>query len=199
MLEAATRRFGADLDIQWHAYELRPDPVPLPDPDSDYIGEHWENRVLPMAAERGLVMRVPRQQIRSHRALQAAVFAQEQGRFAEFDRRVFRARFEHDLDISKPEVLTQLAAESGLDPEALAYALKSHAYEERVLEDGALAQAIGINGVPAALVGPATDDLADFIARAEPVIGAVPETWMLDAIERVLRGDGGRLRLRPRL
>ena len=199
MLEAATRRFGADLDIRWHAYELRPEPAPLPDPDSDYISEHWENRVLPMAVERGLVMRVPRKQIRSRRALQAAVFAQEQGRFAEFDGRVFRARFEQDLDISSLEVLTQLAAESGLDSEALAYALKSNAYADRLVEDGALAQAIGINGVPAALVGRETDDLPEFIRHAEPVIGAVPEAWMLDAIERALRGDGGRLRLRPRL
>ena len=199
MLEAATRRFGADLDIRWHAYELRPEPVPLPDPDSEYISEHWENRVLPMAEERGLVMRVPRRQIRSRRALQAAVFAQEHGRFAEFDRRVFRARFDQDLDISDVKVLTQLAVEAALDPEALAYALKSNAYADRLVEDGALAQAIGINGVPAALVGTATDDIAEFVRNAEPVIGAVPEDWMLAAVDRALRGEPGRLRVRPRL
>jgi len=199
VLEAASRRFGADLEIRWHAFELRPEPAPLPDPDSDYISEHWENRVLPMAAERGLAMRIPRKQIRSRRALQAAVFAQEQGQFPEFDRLVFRARFEDDADISDRDVLTRLAVAAGLDADAMAYALKSNAYAERLAEDGALAQAIGINGVPAALVGAATDDLAEFVSNAEPVVGAVPEQWMLDAIDRVLRGDGGRLRLRPRL
>ena len=198
MLEAATRRFGADLEIRWHAFELRPAPAPLPDPDSDYISEHWENRVLPMAAERGLVMRVPRKQIRSRRALQAALFAQEHGHFAEFDRRVFRARFEDDLDISDVDVLKGIAAQVGLDPDALAYALTSNAYAERITEDGALAQIIGINGVPAALVGQPAADFADFVADAEPVIGAVPEEWMLEAIDRAIRGDRAHARLRRR-
>jgi predicted DsbA family dithiol-disulfide isomerase len=112
---------------------------------------------------------------------------------------VFRARFEQDLDISNLDVLSQLAIESGLDPEALAYSLKSNAHAERVAEDGALAQAIGINGVPAALVGTETDDLSEFVRNAEPVIGAVPEEWMIAAIDRAIRGEGGRLRLRPRL
>jgi predicted DsbA family dithiol-disulfide isomerase len=198
VLEAATRRFGADLDVRWHAFELRPDPAPLPDPDSDYISEHWENRVLPMAAERGLMMRTPRRQIRSRRALQAALFAQEHGHFADFDRRVFLARFEDDLDISSVEVLTGIAGEVGLNPDALAYALKSHAYLDRVIEDGALAQAIGINGVPAALVGQPAADIAEFVADAEPVIGAVPEEWMLGAIERAISGDRAHARLRRR-
>ena len=198
MLEAATRQFGADLEIRWHAFELRPDPAPLPDPAGDYISEHWENRVLPMAAERGLVMRVPQRQIRSRRALQAALFAQEHGRFAQFDRQVFRARFERDLDISDLAVLRELATDSGLDAEALAYALKTNAYADRLDEDLALAQAIGLNGVPAALVGQHTEDFAAFVADAEPVIGAVPEEWMLGAIDRAITGDRAHARLRRR-
>ena len=184
MLEAVTRRFGEQLEIVWHAYELRPDPVPLPDPDSEYIAEHWENRVLPMAAERGLVMRVPRRAIRSRSALQAALFAREHGRFHEMDRAIYRARFEHDADISDVDVLVAMAREAGLDNERLRYALRAGAYLEPLEHDLALAQAIGIRGVPAALVGPANDDLVEFIRAAEPVVGAVPEEWMVEAIER---------------
>jgi predicted DsbA family dithiol-disulfide isomerase len=184
VLEAVTRRFGELVEIRWHAYELRPDPVPLPDPDSEYIAEHWENRVLPMAAERGLIMRVPRRQVRSRRALQAALFAREQGRFREMDRLIYRARFEEDADLGDPEVLSGLAADAGLDGEALRYALKTHAYLPPLEEDLAIAHAIGIRGVPMALVGPANEDLAQFLRRAEPVSGAVPEEWMMDAVER---------------
>ena len=198
MLEAVTRRFGAQVEVRWHAYELRPTPVPLPDPDSDYISEHWQNRVLPMAAERGLTMRVPRKGIRSRAALQATLFARGQEQFEDFHRRVFHARFEDDADISDVEVLADLGRASGLDADALAYAVKSGAHLEDLESDLAIAQAIGITGVPAALVGPDIAELADFVSDAEPVIGAVPEEWMAGAVERALTGDRGHARLRRR-
>jgi predicted DsbA family dithiol-disulfide isomerase len=77
-----------------------------------------------------------------------------------------------------------LARDAGLDGDALTYTLKVDAYRQPLEHDLALAQAIGIRGVPAALVGPAHDDLVDFIRGAEPVVGAVPEDWMLEAVER---------------
>lgn len=184
MLEAVTRRFGELVEIRWHAYELRPDPVPLPEPDSEYIAEHWENRVLPMAAERGLIMRVPRRQVRSRRALQAALFAREQGRFNDVDHALYRARFEQDADLEDMDVLGGIVAAAGLDADALRYALKTKAYQDAFAEDLAIAHAIGVRGVPIALVGPANEDLAQFLRQAEPVSGAVPEEWMMDAVER---------------
>ena len=201
MLEAVTRQFGAQVEIIWHPYELRPAPVPLPDADSDYISEHWQNRVLPMAAERRLTMRVPRRAIRSRTALQATLFVRDQGQartFDEFHTRVFRARFEDDADISDVATLAEIGREIGLDPDTLAYSVKSGAQLEAFETDLALAQAIGINGVPAALVGPEMKELADFIADAEPVIGAVPEEWMVGAVERALSGDRSHARLRRR-
>ena len=183
------RRFGVRVDVRWHAYELRPEGVPLPDPDGDYIAEHWRNRVLPMAAERGLVMRTPRRQLRSRRALQAALFAREHGRFPELDRLLFRARFEQDADISDPAVLRDLATEAGLDGAAVAEAVAADRYV-RVLEDDiAQAQRLGVNGVPVMFVGPEDDDAASFFAGAEPVVGAVPLDWLSAAIERALDGD----------
>lgn len=193
MLEQAARRFGAQISVRWHAYELRPEPVPQPDPDSEYIREHWEQRVLPMAVERGLSMRVPRRKVRSRRALQAALFAQEHGRFRELDRALYRARFEFDLDIADLDVLKTLARESGLDADALAYAVSSNAYLHPLIADLRLASQLGVNGVPAAFVGPAPpeegqaeDRLLAFFQDAEPVVGAVPYEWMEDAIERAL-------------
>ena len=184
MLEAVARRFGEEVEIRWHAYELRPEPVPLPDPDGEYIAEHWENRVLPMAKERGLVMRVPRRQVRSRRALQAALFAREHGRFPEMDRAIYRARFEQDADLSDVDLLATLAGEAGLDDEALRYALKTHAYLPELEEDLALAQSIGIRGVPVSLVGPTAEAFGEFRRRAQPVLGAVPEDWMVNVVER---------------
>ena len=183
------RRFGAQIDVQWHAYELRPEPAPLPDFDGEYIAEHWRNRVLPMAEERGLVMRPPRRQIRSRPALQAALFAREQGRFAEFDRLLFRARFEHDADISDLGVLKELAAVARLDADALACAVTANGCLEALKQDIELAYRLGVNGVPVVFVGPGEEDDLSFFANAEPVVGAVPFEWLSGAIERALEGD----------
>jgi predicted DsbA family dithiol-disulfide isomerase len=202
VLEEAARRFDAQIDIRWHAFELRPEPIRMPDPDSEYIREHWENRVLPMAAERGLVMRIPRRRVRSRRALQAALFAREHGRFHELDRWLFRARFEEDADISDIEVLKRIAREAGLDEDALAYAVTANSYLNELSADVMLATELGITGVPCAMVGPEpppeAGDPREFYADAEPVVGAVPYEWLEGAIERALGGDRTHARLRRR-
>lgn len=186
MLEEAARRFGEQVEIRWHAFELRPEPVPMPDPDSDYIQEHWSNRVLPMAAERGLVMRVPRRSVRSRRALQAALFARRHGGFRALDRALYRARFEEDADISDLGVLKRLADRSGLDPESVAYAVQANAHLDELHLDLILANQLGVRGVPAAFIGPEATGLYAFFSTAEPVVGAVPFDRFAGAIERAL-------------
>jgi predicted DsbA family dithiol-disulfide isomerase len=187
VLEEATRRYGARIEVRWHAYELRPEPVPLVDPDSEYIQEHWRNRVLAMAAERRLVMRAPRRAVRSRRALQAALYARSNGRFAELDRAIYRARFEDDADISAIDVLRRLARSAGLDSDALARAVAADAQLDDLHADLTLAGQLGINGVPAAFIGQEADGLFAFFSAAEPVIGAVPFEWFGAAIDRALR------------
>jgi predicted DsbA family dithiol-disulfide isomerase len=187
VLEEAARRYGEQIDIRWHAYELRPAPAPLPDPDSEYIQEHWRNRVAPMAAERGLVMRVPRRSVRSRRALQAALFARRHGRFRGMDRALYRARFEADADIADPDVLRRAADEAGLDTDALVHAVTTNAHLDDLHADVTLAGQLGINGVPAAFVGPDAEGLFAFFSTAEPVVGAVPYDRLAGAIDRALR------------
>lgn len=186
MLEEAARRYGARIELRWHALELRPEPVPMPDPDSEYIREHWENRVLPMAAERGLEMRVPRRSVRSRRALQAALFARRNGRLQELDRAIYRARFEEDADIADLHVLRRLAAGAGIDGDALASAVEADAHLADLRADRTLAGQLGISGVPAAFIGPEADGLFAFFSTAEPVIGAVPYDRFGASIARAL-------------
>jgi predicted DsbA family dithiol-disulfide isomerase len=195
VLEAAARRYGADLTTVWHAYELRPEPVPLPHPDSDYIREHWQRRVYPMAAERGLTMRLPRRPSRSRRALETAMFAREHGRFEPVDRALFRARFEDDRDISDPGVLVAMAEAAGLDGAALVQALETRRHEADVLKDVTLAETLGVRAVPAMIVVPEKAP----IESGEPVIGAVPLDWLSEAIDRALRGERPPGRMRPDL
>ena len=183
MLETARRQFGADLRIEWHAFELRPDPIPLPDPDR--FRDNWQNRILPMAADRGLTMRMPRRRVRSAKALETAVFAREKDRFDEVDRALFRARFEHDDDLGDVNVLAGIARDAGLDGKELLEALASESYTHVVREDRHRAERLGINGVPAMLVTSGADGRLE---EAEPVVGAVPFEGLEAAVKRALSG-----------
>jgi predicted DsbA family dithiol-disulfide isomerase len=179
ILDQAARQFGAHVGFEHHAFELRPDPVPLLDPKGEYIQEHWRNRVRPMAEERGLVMNIPPVQTRTRRAHETAAFARAQGQLAPVDRALFRAFFEQGLDINAPEVLGRIVEEAGLDPAELRMALGTRAFDEEVTTDIALAQRLGIRSVPTMLV-------ADASGRAEPVIGAVPYEDLEAAINRAI-------------
>ena len=103
-----------------------------------------------------------------------------------------------DADISDVDLLKGLAREAGLDAEALASAVTTNSYVDRVNADVKLAAQLGISGVQTALVGPETADDREFFADAEPVVGAVPYQWLEGAIERALGGDRTHARLRRR-
>ena len=179
ILDEAARRFGAQIVFEHHAFELRPDPVPLLDPKGEYIQEHWRNRVGPMAAERGLVMRIPPMQTRTRRAHETAAFAKAHGRFDAVDRSLFRAFFEGGLDINNEGVLVTIVSEAGLDGAALRRALDSGEFAPAVQADLALTARLGISSVPTMLV-------ADQSSRAEPVVGAVPYEILAAAITRAI-------------
>ena len=184
ILDEAARQFGAQIAFEHHAFELRPEPVPLLDPKGEYIQEHWRNRVKPMAAERGLVMNIPPAQTRTRRAHETAAFAREHGQFEAVDRALFRAFFEEGRDINDAEVLAQIVQETALNPEELRMALGTRAFSESVDADVALAARLGIRSVPTMLV-------ADEAGRAEPVIGAVPYEHVEAAITRAIERGAG--------
>jgi predicted DsbA family dithiol-disulfide isomerase len=178
-LDEAARQFGAQIAIEHHAFELRPEPVPLLDPKGEYIQEHWRNRVGPMAAERGLVMHVPPVQTRTRLAHEAAAFARAHGAFGTVDRALFRAFFEEGLDINDVDVLSRIIEEAGLDADEWRQAHATRVFAEAVEADLALAARLGITSVPTMLV-------ADDEGRAEPVIGAVPYEHLEGAIVRAI-------------
>jgi predicted DsbA family dithiol-disulfide isomerase len=151
--------------------------VPLLDPKGEYIQEHWRNRVLPMAAERGLSMRIPPVQTRTRRAHETAAFARAHGTFGEVDRALYRAFFEEGLDIADAGLLEAIVRKAGLDGDAWRRALDTGEFADSVRGDLQLALQLGITSVPTLLV-------ADESGRAEPVVGAVPYERLEDAIQR---------------
>lgn len=162
--------FGAQLDVLWHAFELRPDPVPTLDPDGEYLHTVWNRSVYPMAQRLGMHIQLPPVQPRSRKAFEAVAFARDAGRFDAMHLALFRGFFEQGRDIGDSAELLSLAQESGLDSAALQAALDDGRYTQQVLQDERQAQALGMTGVPLMLVRRAGAPLE----TAVPLQGAVP-------------------------
>lgn len=182
MVDRLRQEYGSRVEITWQAFELRPEPVPTLPPDGDYLRERWAASVLPMAAERGLLMRVPPVQPRTRLAFQAVELARDHQKFEAMHVALFEAFFRDGRDIGDPAVLADIGEAIGLAGDLVRRALERGTYLPRVLDQEQLARTLGISGVPAMLIG---DDLE----TAEPVIGAVPDPWLHEAVERGLAGD----------
>lgn len=171
VLEEVREEFGDRLEVEWRAFELRPEPVPTLDPDSEYLTDIWSRAVRPMAREREMELERPPVQPRSRQALEAAEYAREHGRFQAMHRALFDAFFREGRDLGDPDVLAEVAREVGLDPDGLREALAEERYTGRVLEQQMEARERGVDGVPALLVvseGDATEE-PEFVSGAQPL------------------------------
>lgn len=138
-----------DVELIWRAYELRPEPVPMIDPNSDYLRRAWSDSVAPLAERLGVTMKFPPVKPRTRLAHEAADWARAQGRFEDCHDEIFRAFFERGEDIGDLEVLIALAFKLGLDSDSLRQALVSHEFTASVLEDEREAARLRVSGVPA--------------------------------------------------
>ncbi len=105
-------------------------------------------------------------------ALQAAEFAREQGRFNEFHPAIFSAYFSQGLDIGDLEVLSEIAADAGLDAVAMKNTLQSGKYLPTLARSQEDAARLGVTGVP-----------TFFIQDKKTIVGAQP----LDIFRKTLK------------
>jgi predicted DsbA family dithiol-disulfide isomerase len=168
--------------VVWRAFELRPDPKPTLDPDGEYLHTTWNRSVYPMAAERGMRLKLPPVQPRSRLAFEAVAHAREQGRFDAMHEALFRAFFEEGRDIGNVDVLADIGAASGLDRADLAETLASGRHTASVHEDQQLAYSLGVSGVPIMVFRPAGAGWD----RAFGLSGAVPYDTMAAALAQAL-------------
>ncbi|QVI74200.1 DsbA family protein [Pseudomonas syringae] len=161
VLEQLQQTYGERLEFNWHAFELRPDPLALLDPSADYLRETWSRSVLPMADRRQVTMKMPSVQPRSRKVLEAAAFARNAGSFETFHKEAYRAFFEKGLDIGETHTLLELAATTGLDRQAMEQALNAGHFEKAVIDDQLLAQKLGLRAVPVLLLRRSGEALED--------------------------------------
>jgi predicted DsbA family dithiol-disulfide isomerase len=177
VLDQLKSEFGAQVEIDWRAFELRPDPTPTLDPDGEYLHRIWNQSVYPMAEQRGMILCLPPVQPRSRKAFEAAEFARRVGRFDSMNWELFIAFFEDGRDLSDTDVLLDLGLRVGLDRDDMQEALESGRHTYKVLEDQRLAQEVGISGVPALVISGGD--------RAYLLSGAQPYETVKGVVERV--------------
>ncbi|MGB6102299.1 MAG: DsbA family oxidoreductase [Pusillimonas sp.] len=145
-----------DIAITWRPFELRPAPEPTLRPEDPYLPSVWKRSVYPLAERLGVPIRLPSisPQPRTAKAFELLAMAQDEGLDNAYSLRVLRAFFQEDRDIGKPEVLIELAAEIGLDPDAARYALENGTYAQRHREAQRHAREdMQITSVPTIVVG----------------------------------------------
>ena len=142
VLDQLRNAYGDAVEIRWHAFELRPEPTPLPAVNSDALIDTWEKSVYPLAAERGVTVRLPLVNPRSRKAFETAIFARESNRYDLVHRAIFKAYFEDGIDIGDTDALLDIAATCGIDPELLEESLAEGEFTDLVIEDEDFAQRI---------------------------------------------------------
>jgi len=166
------------VELIWRAFELRPEPVPMIDPNSDYLRRVWGDSVAPLAERLGVTMRFPPVKPRTRLAHEAAHWARAQGRFDDYHNEVFRAFFERGEDIGNVEVLIALVRKLELDSHSLRQALTSDEFVASVEADEGEAARLGVTGVPA------------FVADRRAALSGVQPVENLKKLVESVRGEG---------
>ena len=166
------------VEVIWRAFELRPEPVPMIDPNSEYLRRAWSDSVAPLAEQLGVTMRFPPVKPRTRLAHEASHWARRQGRFDYYHQEIFRAFFERGEDIGDADILIALVVKLGLGPDTLRQALINHEFAASVLADEHEAARLGVSGVPA------------FIANRKAALSGVQPAENLRKLVESVRGAG---------
>lgn len=145
---------GSDARISWQPFELRAEPTPTLRPEGDYLQSTWQQVVYPMAERMGVPIVLPRvsPQPYSRLAFEGFAYAAERDLGQRYTEQVFRAFFVRQRDIGRPEVLTDIATQLGLNGDDFRAALDSGRYavaHQRALHR---ARELDITVVPTILV-----------------------------------------------
>jgi predicted DsbA family dithiol-disulfide isomerase len=153
LAEAGARRLRQDgVAVEPAAFELRPAGSPLPSPEEAWMRQAWEQTVQPLAAELGVSMRYPVLASRTRKAHEAMAFARAEGAGQHMHDALYAAYWQDGRDIGRIDVLSDIAAEVGLDRSAMRVVLDIDQWADRVGQDLDLARRLRLQGVPAYLL-----------------------------------------------
>lgn len=162
-------------------FELHPEAPVEGIPREAYFGrarsEQMHNHLQSVAADVGLTMESRDVIINSRRALGAAEYAREKGKFDEMHHALFKAHWERTARLENVDDLVEVGAGIGLDRDGLREAIEDGRYEPLIDDSRREAESVGINAIPAHVFG-----------GRYLVVGAQPYETFERVLERI-RGD----------
>ncbi len=170
------------MEVEWRPFELHPE-VPREGLPMDRLfpperRARAREQIDAMAREVGLRMEHSDRLINTRLALGAAEFARERGKFEEMHHALFAAHWEGTARLDATADLRRIVGELGLDPGELEDALASGRYEPVIDRHRAEAEAVGIDAIPAHIVG-----------QRYLVVGAQPLAVFEQVLERIVSED----------
>ncbi len=164
--------------MTWLPFELHPEAPPEGIPRERYFGrersERMSSHMQSIAESVGLNMKTRDVIINSRRALGAAEFAREHGRFDAMHHALFQAHWGGVGKLEDVDDLVRIGEGVGLDGAALREAVESNRYAEVIDENRRMASSAGIDAIP-----------AHVFARRFLVLGAQPYDVLKQVVERI--------------
>ena len=166
------------MQVTWLPFELHPEAPVEGIPRDVYFGparsERMRDHMRSVAASVGLEMHSRDVIINSRRALGAAEFARERGKFDEMNRALFKAHWEATARLEDVDDLVRVGVEAGLDAEELRVAIAEDRYADVIDENRRIASSVGIDAIPAHIFG-----------RRFLLLGAQPYEVFKEVVDRL--------------
>jgi predicted DsbA family dithiol-disulfide isomerase len=164
--------------VTWLPFELNPQAPVEGIPSEAYFGrarsEQMRTRLESIAAQVGITMYQRDVIINSRRALGAAEFAREHGKFSEMHLALLKAHWEGTGRLEDVDDLVRIGAGVGLDATELRQAIEENRYAGLIDENRREAESVGINAIPAHIFG-----------RRYLVVGAQPYAAFKEVLDRL--------------
>jgi predicted DsbA family dithiol-disulfide isomerase len=164
--------------VTWRPFELHPEAPVEGIPREVYFGQarsrQMQSYMQSVAQSVGLEMQTRDVIINSRRALGAAEFAREHGKFDEIHHALFKAHWEGKGKLEQVVDLVRIGESVGLDGDELGKAIEEDRYAGVIDENRRVASSVGINAIP-----------AHVFDRRYLVLGAQPYEVLKEVVERV--------------
>ena len=164
--------------MTWRPFELHPEAPVEGIPREVYFGQarsqQMHSYMQSVAQSVGLDMHTRDVIINSRRALGAAEFAREQGRFDEMHHALFKAHWGGTQKLEEGDDLVRIGESVGLDGGELRKAIEENRYADVIDENRRVASSVGIDAIPAHVFG-----------RRYLVLGAQPYEVLKQVVDRV--------------
>ena len=164
--------------MTWRPFELHPEAPVEGIPREVYFGQarsqQMHSYMQSVAQSVGLDMHTRDVIINSRRALGAAEFAREQGKFDEMHHALFKAHWEGTGKLEAGDDLVRIGESVGLDGDELRKAIEENRYADVIDENRRIASSVGIDAIPAHVFG-----------RRYLVMGAQPYEVLKQVVDRV--------------